>query len=68
VLSATHLTVCKTIVDRPKDWIDIEAMITLGTHIDSAEALRWVGRIAGDEDPRFDRLAALLSTSGRPGR
>ena len=62
VLSATHLSVCKAVFDRPKDWIDIEAMLTLGTHIDTAEALRWVGRIAGDEDPRFERLAALLSS------
>ena len=62
VLSATHLSVCKAVFDRPKDWIDIEAMLALGTHIDTAEALRWVGRITGDEDPRFERLAALLST------
>jgi hypothetical protein len=62
VLSATHLSVCKAVFDRPKDWIDIEAMLSLGTDIDTAEALRWVGRIAGDEDPRFERLAALLST------
>ena len=36
-------------------------MIALGTHIDTAETLRWIGRIAGDEDPRFDRLAAPLT-------
>ena len=65
VLSATHLAVCKAVFDRPKDWIDIEAMLTLGTHIHTAEALRWVGRITGDDDPRFDRLAALLSAPGR---
>ena len=64
VLSATHLTVCKAVFDRPRDWVDIEAMITLGTQVDTAEALRWIGRIAGDEDPRFERLAALLSTTG----
>lgn len=62
VLSATHLSVCKALFDRPKDWIDIEAMRSLGTHVDAAEALRWVGRIAGDEDPRYERLAALLTT------
>jgi hypothetical protein len=64
VLSAEHLTVCKVVFDRPKDWVDIEAMITMGTHIEAAEVLRWVGRIAGDEDPRFDRIAALLSATG----
>ena len=62
VLSATHLSVCKAVFDRPKDWVDIEAMLTLGTYIDTAEALRWVGRIAGDEDLRFERLAALLGS------
>ena len=30
--------------------------------IDTAEVLRWVARIAGDEDPRYERLATLLTT------
>jgi hypothetical protein len=63
VLSATHLTVFKAVFARPKDWIDIETMTAFGTHIDTAEALRWVGRIKGDEDPRFDRLGAILGSS-----
>ncbi len=62
VLSATHLSVCKAVFDRPKDWIDIESMLALGTYIDAAEALRWVGRIVGDEDLRYERLSALLSS------
>ena len=66
VLSATHLATCKAVFDRPKDWIDIEAMIALGTHIDTAEALRWVARITSDEDPRYNRLAAMLSSMGQP--
>lgn len=45
-----------------KDWVDIEAIRTLSTSIDIAEALRWVGRIAGDNDHRYNRLAALLSS------
>ncbi|WP_419841331.1 hypothetical protein [Candidatus Poriferisodalis sp.] len=61
VLSATHLAVCKAVFDRPKDWVDIEAMLTQRTHIDAAEALRWVGRIVGDDDHRYRRLASLLS-------
>jgi hypothetical protein len=63
VLSAEHLAVCKVVFDRPRDWIDIEAMITLRTLVDAAEVLRWVGRIAGDDDPRYDRVAALLAGS-----
>ena len=61
VLSATHLSIFKAVFDRSKDWVDIESMIALGTYLNAAEALRWVGRIAGDEDPRYERLAALLS-------
>lgn len=62
ILSATHLTICKVIFDRPKDWVDIDAMRALDTYIDVAEVLRWVGRIAGDADPRYDRIGAVLSS------
>ncbi|CAN5904387.1 hypothetical protein BH23ACT2_BH23ACT2_22400 [soil metagenome] len=64
VLSADHLTICKAVFDRPKDWIDIDAMITHRTAISAAEVLRWVGRIVGDEDPRYGRIAAVLSATG----
>jgi hypothetical protein len=36
-------------------------MIELGTPLDGAEILKWVGRIAGDDDPRFVRIAAVLT-------
>ena len=62
ILSAEHLMVCKVVFNRGKDWVDIDAMRTLGGSIDTAEVLRWVGRIAGDEDPRYERIAALLTT------
>jgi hypothetical protein len=62
ILSAEHLIVCKVVFNRSKDWVDIEAMIAAATGIDVAEVLRWVGRIAGDEDPRYERIVALLST------
>lgn len=63
VLSPEHLTVCKAVFDRPKDWVDIQAMIDQGTAIEAAEVLRWVGRIAGDDDARYDRIAAVLTSS-----
>jgi hypothetical protein len=31
------------------------------TNIDAAEVLRWVARITGDEDPRYNRIAAVLT-------
>ena len=61
ILASTHLLVCKAVFDRTKDWVDIDAMLEGDAPIDTAEALRWVGRIAGDTDPRYDRVAALLT-------
>jgi hypothetical protein len=61
ILAAEHLAVCKAIYDRPKHWVDIDAMLAAGSEIDAAEVLRWVARIAGDEDPRYNRIAAVLT-------
>ena len=60
ILSPEHLIVCKVVFDRPKDWVDIDAMLDAGVALDVAEILRWVGRIAGDDDPRYERIAAVL--------
>jgi hypothetical protein len=35
-------------------------MVAADAAVDVAEVLRWVGRIAGDEDPRYERVAAVL--------
>jgi hypothetical protein len=61
ILAAAHLVVCKAVFNRPKDWVDIEAMLAAQSHIDAAEVLRWVARITGDEDPRYNRIVALLT-------
>jgi hypothetical protein len=61
VLSAEHLLVCKAVFDRPKDWVDIDAVLASGVDLDPAEVLRWVGRIAGDDDRRYRRMVALLT-------
>jgi Nucleotidyl transferase AbiEii toxin, Type IV TA system len=61
VLAPEHLVVCKVVFDRPRDWVDIDAVLEGGTSLDAAEALRWVGRIAGDADPRYERLASVLT-------
>jgi len=60
ILAVEHLIVCKAIFNRTKDWIDIESVLALETAVDVAEVLRWLGRIAGDDDPRYDRIAAVL--------
>lgn len=61
ILSADHLAVCKAVFDRAKDWVDIQAMFDCGTALDAAEVLRWVARLVGDEDRRYERIAALLT-------
>ncbi len=61
VLSAEHLIVRKVICNRSKDWVDVEAVLDGDAAIDAAEMIRWVGRIAGDEDARYVRIVALLS-------
>lgn len=62
VLAPEHLIACKAVFDRPKDWIDIDAILAAGTAVDAAEAIRWVGRIAGDTDRRYRRLVAVLTS------
>jgi hypothetical protein len=61
ILAAEHLIVCKTVYNRPKDWVDIDAVLAGGAEIDAAEIFRWVARIAGDEDPRYNRIVAVLT-------
>ena len=60
ILSAAHLMVCKVVFNRPRDWVDIDAMLGYDEPLDVAEVMRWVGRVAGDRDPRYERIAALL--------
>jgi hypothetical protein len=62
ILAPEHLVVCKVIFNRPKDWVDIDAMRAVPTALDATEVLRWVARIVGDEDPRFRRITTLLTT------
>jgi len=61
ILAAEHLIVCKAVFNRPKDWVDIDSILVGDVAIDSAEIVRWVARIAGDEDPRYERIVALLT-------
>jgi hypothetical protein len=57
VLDCTGLAVFKAMFARPRDWVDIEAMVEARS-FDVDEAVRWVREMAGD-DPRAERLAEL---------
>jgi hypothetical protein len=61
VLSCTGLTVFKAMFDRPRDWVDIEAMVEARA-IDLDEAIEWVSEMVGVDSANAHRLAEL-----RPG-
>jgi hypothetical protein len=61
VLSPEDLAIFKVLFDRPKDWLDIEAIaLSRGDRLDAAYLERWVDAIAGADDPRSARPRALL--------
>jgi hypothetical protein len=57
VLDCTALTIFKAFFGRPRDWVDIEAMIEARS-IDVEEAIRWIKEMLGD-DPRIEKLSEI---------
>ncbi|MCU4187374.1 hypothetical protein K6U06_23645 [Acidiferrimicrobium sp. IK] len=62
VISPTHLAVFKVLFNRPKDWVDIEAMLVAGT-VDTAEARNWLAGLLGTGDPLFRRFEDLAASA-----
>jgi hypothetical protein len=60
ILSPEHLLVCKTIFNRPKDWLDIEQMVVCVDELDTEEIRGWLARIVGAADPRSERFEEML--------
>lgn len=58
VLGCTALCVFKAMFDRPRDWVDVEAMIEARA-IDLDEAIRWVVEMAGADASEVEKLEAL---------
>lgn len=58
VVGCTALVVFKTLLDRTKDWADIEAVADTGA-ADISEALVWVEKALGADDQSTQRLASL---------
>ncbi len=63
VLDCTALAVFKAMFARPRDWVDIEAMVEARS-IDLEEALRWVVEMVGPEAREAVRLAAFRAGVG----
>lgn len=66
ILSPEHLTVCKAVFDRPKDWVDIEEIVSWGTEVDRETVLRWIDELLGADSAQHERLAGLLTPAKTP--
>lgn len=61
VLSIEDLLICKTLYDRPKDWVDIEAVAkTRHGDLDRLYVSGWLDRFLPADDPRRARITTLL--------
>jgi hypothetical protein len=58
VVGCAALAVFKALLDRTKDWADIEAMVEAGA-MSTPEALTWITGMVGSEHPAARRMAAL---------
>ena len=63
IVAPEHLVVRKAMLDRPKDWPDIEAILITTRPLDLAEIESWVRRLAGENDPRVTKLRGLIRRS-----
>lgn len=59
ILAPEHLTVCKAMFDRPKDWLDIEQILVATSPFDLKEVETWLQRMVGDDDPRMEKLGEM---------
>jgi hypothetical protein len=59
ILSPEHLTVCKAMFNRPKDWLDIEQILVDASPLNVAEVLDWLERMVGPGDQRIERLLEI---------
>jgi hypothetical protein len=62
IVSAEHLVVRKAILDRPKDWLDIEQMLVATSPLDLDEVRGWLQRMVGPDDPRMGKLLEVESS------
>jgi hypothetical protein len=54
IVSPEHLIIRKATLGRPKDWLDIEAILTAETPLDLTEIKAWLGRLAPDQLAVFE--------------
>lgn len=65
IIAATDLTIFKAMFDRPKDWVDIDAMVSYGSP-DLTEVQRWLSELLGGDDHRLVRLRQIQDAHQAP--
>jgi len=61
VLDPDDLAVFKTFFDRPKDWVDLESMVSTGS-LHGERVLHTLSELLGADDHRVERFARLIET------
>jgi hypothetical protein len=59
IVGPEHLVVRKAMLDRAKDWPDIEAILVATEPLDMEEILGWMERLGGSDDPRVTKMREL---------
>jgi hypothetical protein len=59
IVAPEHLVVRKAILDREKDWADIEAILATTERLNVGEVESWLQRLLSPEDARLTHFAAL---------
>lgn len=62
IVSPEHLVIRKALLDRTKDWLDIEQIFVATSPLDLGEIQDWLERMVGASDPRAKRLRDLRSS------
>jgi Nucleotidyl transferase AbiEii toxin, Type IV TA system len=65
IVSPEHLVIRKAMLDRPKDWPDIEAILAAETPLDLDEIRSWSVRLAEGDDSGLTKLDQMLRRFGR---
>jgi hypothetical protein len=61
IVASSHLIVCKVIFNRPRDWVDVDAMLGGGSRHRCGRGLALGGTHRRDENPRYNRIGAVLT-------
>lgn len=56
IVSPEHLIIRKALLDRTKDWLDIEQIFVATSPLDHEEIVSWLERLAGPDDPRIEKM------------